>query len=212
MAEDRSVLVGIPLGYGGIPPETSESLIRACSGWAIKTRTGRTDLNRNYLCQAALDGEYEYIVMLDVDHMHPADTVERLYQRAQADKRRQVVAALCFSRQEPYKPLAWVERGDKCERIGAWERALVKVRWVGTGAILIATEALRQIGPPWFVYLYDEAAHAYPSEDIAFCEKCAKAGVTVWLDPTLSPPHLGRILVDEALYRAYERGRNGSRS
>uniref|UniRef100_A0A6M3KR51 Glycosyltransferase n=1 Tax=viral metagenome TaxID=1070528 RepID=A0A6M3KR51_9ZZZZ len=199
----HEVLVGIPLGYGGVPPETFESLARACSGWDLKTHTGRTELNRNYLCQMALDGNYEYIVMLDVDHMQPADVVSRLHQRVISDRSKQVVAALCFGRAEPYRPLAWIDTDDdKGKRLSDWGRDLVQVRWTGTGAIIIATDVLRKVTPPWFLYLYDDGHH-YPSEDIGFCEKCRVAGVAVWIDPTIIPPHLGRILVDEKVYRAY---------
>ena len=38
----------------------------------------RTDLARNAAAQACLNGEYTHLCMFDVDHVHPANIIERL--------------------------------------------------------------------------------------------------------------------------------------
>jgi hypothetical protein len=200
------ILVGLPLGGDGIPPACVQGLFRSCAGWPLRTNVGRTDINRNYLCQVALDEGYEAIAMLDTDMVHPADIVERLAQRMK-EAPRLVVAGLGFRRRIPYDPLAYLIQPDGSRRNipdQAWQTGkLVQVDYTGTGAIIIARKALETIKSPWFRYPYEDGAQHFPSEDMWFCEKCREARIGVYVDTGLISAHLGQAFVTGDTRRAY---------
>jgi len=204
------VLVGIPLGSGGVPAETFEALVNACRGYEVKTFIGRTELNRNRLCQYALEQGYDRLVMLDVDHKHPPDVVGRLVAHQVP-----VVAALAFRRMAPYDPMAYVKTGDTFEIVTEWTGGLMQVTWVASCAVCIETAVLKRVQWPWWHYPTkrkflegamrpptDRISAECPSEDIGFCENCRIAGVPVYCDTGLVTPHLTVLWADDNLYRA----------
>ena len=202
--------MGIPLGSGGVPAATFDALLAACRGYDVQTHTGRTELNRNWLCQYALEQQYDYLVMLDVDHAHPADIVGRLVGHGKP-----VVAALAFQRMPPYDAMAYRKNGKGFEIITSWTGSLVQITWVASCAICIETAALKRLQWPWWFYPINQcyvdgapppstdAMNAKcPTEDIGFCERCRNAGVAVYVDTGMITPHLTQVWADEALYRA----------
>lgn len=205
------VLVGIPLGAGGVPAQTFEHLLAATRGYDVKAHIGRTELNRNWLCQYAIEQGYDWLVMLDVDHAHPADIVDRLLRH-----RKPVVAALAFQRMPPYDAMAYTQRAEGgFDVIRDWGGGLQPVTWVASCAICIQTCALGAVTFPWWFYpikrkfvqgdtppTTDAMNSECPTEDIGFCENCRQAGIEVHVDTGTITPHLTHVWADEALYRA----------
>lgn len=206
--------MGIPLGSGGVPAETFEALLAACRGYDVKTMIGRTELNRNRLCQYALEQGYDKLVMLDVDHKHPADIVERL---ARHDKT--VVAALAFRRMPPYDPMAYRKEGDGFSIMVDWAGELKRVTWVASCAICIKTRVLGKLPFPWWFYPTkrkfldgappppsDQISAECPSEDMGFCENCRLHDVPVYVDTGTITPHMTVAWADDVLYKAMRDG------
>ena len=172
----------------------------------IKQDYTRTDLASNRFAMQLLASEFTHLLMLDLDHVHPPDIVQRLAQWVLSDPAHQVVGGLNYRRSEPYEPCAFIRQPDGA--LGApasWTPGLMKVDFLGTGSILIAREVFEKIEPPWFYNLYDDNkwTDQWPGEDIGFNEKCREAGIQMYLDTTTTSPHVSDRLIGEKTFWAY---------
>ena len=204
------VLLGVPLertvSYAsGVFPRFMEI---ASQGVAfVKQDYTRTDLARNRFAMKLLESEFTHLLMLDLDHVHPVDIVQRLARWPMMNPEIQVVGGLNYRRSEPYEPCCFI-RGETGELAApaTWTPGLMEVDYLGTGSILIAREVFEKIEPPWFYNIYDDEqrwADTWPGEDIGFNEKCKAAGVKMYVDTTTTSPHCGDRLIGDATFRAY---------
>lgn len=163
----------------------------------------RTDLTRSNIVKAFLEKATDpddVLVMLDNDHLHPYDIIERL---ARHPHEIGVVGALAFRRGQPHYPCFFVKDGLGQFSIPTeWEpNALLKGTIVGTGAVAIKRwvfDALEQAGMAWphFRYTYVPEGEVQPSEDIYFGECCEQVGVAHYCDTSIETPHLTVATVD----------------
>lgn len=179
----------------------------AQQGWPfMQVPYGRTDLVRNKMAQHLLASHFTHVVMLDVDHVHPENIVQRLMANFIKFPDLKVVSGLNFRRCEPYDPCMFV-RGDdgKFYPVAEWEKGgLIKVDALGTGSIAIAREVFEMIEPPWFYNDYRLAMDdVWPGEDMGFSVNCHKAGIDLFVDTTITSPHLIDAVVDEGAFRMY---------
>lgn len=167
----------------------------------------RVDVARNKFALHLLKTDYTHLVMLDLDHAHPANVVERLCARVrESDGEREVVAGLNFRRGQPFDPLAFVVRDERVYAVASWEPGeMIKVDRVGLGCVIVAREVFEQLpGPPWFWYDYSiSAADCWPTEDIAFSKLCRENGIDLWVDTSISSDHLINGRINETVFRAY---------
>lgn len=164
----------------------------------------RTDMARNSIVKMFMENSHDdndALIMLDCDHAHPVDIVERL---AAHDPERGVVGALYFRRGSPYDPLFFfVEEaplsppvdGGILRAPAEWEHGKTyECDVVATGAICIRRwvfDALKAAGIAWpyFRYVYPEP-HYQQTEDVYFGLRCKEAGVKHYCDTSLIIPHL----------------------
>jgi hypothetical protein len=169
----------------------------------------RTDDARNTACLALLKGaqnETDTLVMLDADHDHPPDIVERLTAHNVG-----VVGALYFRRTEPYDPMAFFRDKDGALSTPAeWDpdAGLVPCTVVGTAAIAIQAGVLRTLMEkglpwPWFRYVYNPAGEIQPTEDIYFGIACESVGISHHVDFSLITPHLTVSQVNQNTFERY---------
>ena len=202
------ILVGLPMGQGGCPPETFMNFIQlAYNGHRILKVEGRVDVNRNRLMFKSREEGYTHVLMLDIDHCHPPDIVKRLARWVIHDPTKLVVAGRNFRRSEPYDPQVYdINDEDKLSHILEWEGDLIQVKVVGASAMLIDLRVMDIIPAPWFWNDYSSAAEGrFPGEDIGFCKKCLEYGVKVWCDMTAVSPHRTVGLVGEEVFEAYRK-------
>lgn len=169
----------------------------------------RTDLARNRASMELLKGNFTHLLMMDIDHVHPADIIQRLARWVVKDpKKYQVVGGLNFRRSEPYDPCAYKIGQDGSMWTIAWEKEdeILEVDRLGTGSILIAREVLETIPPPWFVNDYSQAwRDAWPGEDIGFNKKCQESGIKMWVDLTVTSPHITPAIIDGNTWEVWKR-------
>lgn len=166
----------------------------------------RTDLARNKAAIELLKTDFTHLLMLDIDHIHPTNIVQRLARWVIKDpKEFQVVGGLNFRRSEPHDPCAYTfDESDQSMWAIEWDKdtTLMEVDRLGTGSMMISREVFEKIPPPWFVNDYSQAMRdAWPGEDIGFNRLCKKHGVKMWVDCTTTSPHIVPGLVDESSWR-----------
>ena len=182
--------------------------IAAQAPMIMKQDYTRTDLARNRFAIKLLESDYTHLLMLDIDHVHPRDIIQKLARWPLMDPDIQVVGGLNFRRSEPYEPCCFFKDPETgmVNAPGDWSPGLLKVDYIGTGSILIAREVFERIEPPWFQNVYGIEANwddEWPGEDIGFSEKCQRAGIAMYVDTTTTSPHVGDRLIGEKTFRAY---------
>jgi hypothetical protein len=206
-AEGVCVLVGVPL-------ERSLPSLVFASFWAIArggwplldVGYGRTDLNRNRFAEALLESNATHLLMLDLDHVHPPDVVERHARWALERPECLVIGGMHFRRGEPFDPLAFAYGPDGAlHPLADWPRGgLIEVHALGHGTLLVHRSVFEQLAPPWWGYDYGRASEGvYPTEDMYFCYLCREAGIRLWVDTTISSPHIIENLITEKSHRAW---------
>lgn len=164
----------------------------------IRLPYSRTDVARNKFATALLQSDYTHLLMLDIDHVHPEDIVQRLSRWVMTDPEKKVIGGLNFKRSYPHDPCCFMLRDDGIYLPAEWDAGLIKVDAIGTGSILIAREVFEQIEPPWFFNIYDQAwRDEWPGEDMGFSQRCREHGIDMWVDTTCTSPHITDRLIDE---------------
>lgn len=175
--------------------------------------TQRVDVARNNLVRSFLavtENDNDTLVMLDADHMHPADIISRLVAWNKG-----VVGALAFKRGAPYDP-CWFIRGSDglLHHPAEWDKdaKLIPCAIVGTGAIAIQRWVFKALdangrGWPYFQCTYPDVEdihkYTFPSEDMAFGLICEEAGIPHYVDATFDTPHLFHSVSDRVLWEQY---------
>jgi hypothetical protein len=206
---DIRVLVGIPMErtIGQLPFFGFIQIFT--QGWPLaRLEYTRNDIARCKFGEFLVNSNYTHLLMLDSDHVHPADIVPRLARwfRAYPDEV-QVLGGLNFRRGAPYDPCAFVDPGDgSFRRMAQWSPGAIEVDALGSGSMMIARsvfEALPQVpGKPWFGYDYSDLS-GWPGTDMWFSKRCHEAGIALWCDTTTTSPHVGDMMIDESNYRAW---------
>lgn len=173
----------------------------------LKAEYGRTDYARNMAANTLLNSDFTHILMLDADHVHPPDIIQRLAAHIIKRPEIQIVGGLNFKRAAPYDPCCFVKIPGEDDSYGfphEWDAGLIRVDLLGTGSILIAREVFETIDEPYFFYDYSKVDDGfYPSEDVAFSKKCDEAGIVMYVDTQTTSPHMMVAGVDEDTYRQY---------
>lgn len=165
------------------------------------------DVARNKAAQALRDSEFTHVLMLDTDHPHPANIVQKLARRVIEDPGRLVVAAMVFRRGEPYDPMVWVKKGENYYTVDDWERgSIFEVDMVATPAMLIHRSVFEKVKYPWFFYEYlpEYTDGMRPTEDVGFCKKVRAAGIKIYCDSNVITPHMRSGKVDQRTWETWK--------
>jgi len=165
-------------------------------------------IGRNKAGIQLLGTYFTHILMLDIDHIHPVDIVERLAKWVVAYPEIKIVGGLNYGRRPPYDPCIAIKKENKWLIPTAWEHGkLLKVDMLGTGSILIDKRVFEDITPPWFENDFSmwETGY-YAGEDTVFSRKCAEAGIEMFCDPDVCSPHIDYHTVTEDTWRSYFAG------
>lgn len=188
--------------YGDQYAEDAIEAICLRAGYKGYTRLGlpaaRVDIARNKLCAefyTLATSPDDVLVMLDYDHRHPLDAIEKLVAH-----NRPVVGALYFRRGPPHDPMVFFrDQYGVMTQPRTWEPRLYRCAAIGTGAIAIQKRVLEQLyqkyGRKVFQYRYTDTVD--PSEDLYFSGLCEQEGIEMWCDMSFVTPHLTVAVVDE---------------
>jgi GT2 family glycosyltransferase len=149
-------------------------------------------INRNALCQEAIDNDCEWLLMIDDDHRFSPDLLERLLAH-EAD----VVVPLCLKRQAPYLPVIYQETGDLWRVLTADQMPATGVHEVaaaGTGCMLIHRHVLEAIPKPWFE-MGRTSDGGLTGEDLEWSKKLRDHGFKILLDADTRIGHIAQVVV-----------------
>ncbi len=163
---------------------------------------GRTDAMRNYIATKFQEmtaddpNPDDTLVMLDNDHDHPHDVIERLVENDV-----QIVGALAFRRGEPYDPCFFIrsEDGAAYHAAAEYEKGLYKCDAVGHAAIAIKRSAMDRMAEsfPFWRYEYQDGTLHMPSEDMYFCKLAQRHNIPIYCDTRIVCPHLTHRWISE---------------
>jgi len=125
---------------------------------------------RNLLCHTAIKAGADRLLMIDDDICYKPDLLDILLA---ADK--DIVGGLCFNAKS--KPCFFVDdgAGNLIADPEPPRHGLKQGFAIGTGAMLIKTEVLREMAAPWFYYEKDDN-----TMDVKFCTDARRKGFEVW--------------------------------
>ena len=163
-----------------------------------------TPLARERICEGAIRDKWDYVFMFDSDMTMPSDTLERLYAH-NVD----IVAPLAFMRRPPHFPVIFCQRKMVENGKPYYSNSTVKnypknrlfeCDATGFGAVLIKTEVIKRMSPPYFM------STCGSGEDVLFCINAKnQAGAHVFVDTSIKLGHLASrtTLITEEVYENY---------
>ena len=166
---------------------------------------------RNKIVQKALDGNYDYVLMVDNDVVLPKDALINLlddpvdvclgyYAHRDTDNIYRGRTNVCRLKDPkhfnfPYHnyPLESEYTAEDLRELREGGRKKVQIHGGGMGCAFIRTEVFRKMEYPWYDWVnYADENRGMLSEDLFFCEKCKKANVPVYTDARVGCGHLLR--------------------
>ena len=156
-------------------------------------------LARERIAEIALEGDFDYVWMIDDDMICPMDTFENLVKH-----KVDIIAPLAFTRSSPHKPVLYnltkgwdKSRGENyyinMPVVNYPKNQLVRCDAVGFGSVLIDTKVLKGMQKPYFM------TTSGAGEDIHFCHKAGELGFKVYMDTNIKLGHLGypKVITEE---------------
>ena len=185
------ILVAIPT-FENILPDTFRSVYRACHKYA----NADFDFIKGYDCakarneimKKAIDGNYDYVLMVDSDVVIPENTLDCLLEHPV-----DICTGLYPRKNTKSHEIEAFKLGTKnytnrftFDEIQSVDR--FQVKGCGFGCVLINVNILEHMSYPYFKYvIYDNGSVL--SEDLYFCSQADRAGFSIWADPRVRCGH-----------------------
>lgn len=208
------VLVAVPT-FENIYPDTYKSIYALDKGEHEVTfdfvRGYDCATARNRIAQNALDGGFDYVLMVDNDVVLPQDALLNLlddakdvclgyYAHRDTDNRYKGRTCICKLKDGNGNayfnyPLESEYTATEMHEMADNEQTKVRIHGGGMGCALIRTEVFRRIRYPWYDWVnYANDHRGMLSEDLFFCEACRKAGIPIYTDVRVGCGHLFRYV------------------
>ena len=189
------ILLGIPT-YGTIKSKTALTLLDTINQnkdlefLPLFCHSGYIGENFNKIVRVAQDMLCSHIFFVEHDMVFPPDTIKRLLAH-DVD----AVGVLYNCRYLPLTKVNWFYGKDgEITKDAEIPAELFEAPVMATGCALVKTEVFSKIDKPYFPMEQDEEGNRYLTQDVGFSEKIIKAGMKVWIDPTVECKHLGDFL------------------
>ena len=158
---------------------------------------------RNVIAKHALDGEYDYVFMVDSDVVVPADTLAKFMQK---DTR---ICLGVYPRKNEYRKAELFSENSesftKANQYGFNEIKQLKtfygathflVKGGGLGCALIDVSVFKALEYPYFLYV-NYPNETYLSEDLYFCTKAREQGIDIWASTEVFCGHVKKQVLYE---------------
>lgn len=162
---------------------------------------------RNRIAQIAIDGNYDYVLMVDNDVVIPHDALSCFldnpkmvtlgyYAHRDNDNIYRGRTCICKLLNENGKayynyPLESEYTAKEIEELKNNEQYKVQIHGGGMGCAFINVECFRMIEYPWYDWV-NYKSRGMLSEDLYFCEQCKKRGIKIYTDTRVNCGHMLR--------------------
>ena len=202
------ILIGMPCGEN-IPVETVRCLLEIKKTHEISVMLFPGSLvytARNKIALAAVENRFDYLMFIDSDMTFRPDAIERLLEH---DK--DIVSGICFKRKPPYSPCIYSKIETKADGnapiadvVMDYEEGLIEIAGCGAALLLIKVEVLETLIKD-HMQLFEPLEGL--GEDLSFCYRATQSKYKIFCDTTVGAGHIGKIVITEATYKAF----NGER-
>ncbi len=180
----KKIMIGIPVASEFIKAKTAFSLVHAlknidCEYDLQIYMSGDIIGGRSGLVKRAIEGGNTHILFIDWDMFFAPGSIQQII-----DLNLDVVGAPYNMRKLPIESTA-VPLTEATTTIP------YKVKSLGAGFLLINLDVFKKIEHPFFNFGRSSDGEMVYGEDTWFANQCIKAGIDVWVDPTLQITHLG---------------------
>jgi glycosyltransferase involved in cell wall biosynthesis len=132
---------------------------------------------RNRCVELARENGADFLLFLDSDMVFPRTALQQLLAH-----KKDIVGATYPKRVAPHSVLGAALTDGRVEDDGA----LIEMRHMPTGCLLIDMKVFDAVAAPNFRFLVDPQTGAIIGEDYDFCDRARAAGFSVWCDSRLS--------------------------
>ena len=202
------ILIAVPT-FETITPDTFQSLwdmdkpcecdFRFVRGYDCATA-------RNRIADLAVEGGYDYVLMVDNDVTPPVDALTNLlsddvevtsgYYLRRHDLQTRTTCACRLADQDgkPYYNYSTESMypADELATLRRDGQTLVRVHGVGMGCALVRTDTFGLLPYPWFDWVNYADRHGVLSEDLYFCSALKRADIPVYVDTRVACGHMLR--------------------
>jgi len=210
------LMVGRPCGWQAEHPdvgtylsqlmlELSEEYPRDLEVVQVVQTGARIMVARNEIVKSFLDGDSQYLLMVDPDMQPDLEAGHRFFWTSlnflETAKNGIVGAPACSGPPHYNVNVFWVRWDGLIHHVtqnqASRMRGIERVAAVGTGVMLIPREIFSKLEPPWFEdeYLDQFSTRLKMSQDVAFSMKCNRAGVPVFVNWSCWAGHWKQHLV-----------------
>lgn len=164
---------------------------------------------RNKIVQEALDGGFDYVLMVDNDVVLPEDIIATMtdnikdvclgyYAHRDDDnvyRGRTSVCKLLMPNGQKYfdYPLESEYTAKEMTELRQFENYKVRIHGGGMGCAFINTDVFRTLRYPWYDWVnYDDGDRRMLSEDLYFCEECRHHQIPIYTDTRAACGHMLR--------------------
>lgn len=188
------ILIAVPT-YETICPETFKSIydLEKCNNEVSFEFVKGYDCPtaRNNIAQMAIDGDYNYVLMVDSDVVVPKETLTHML-----DPETNVVLGCCPRKNSTDGRIEIYRQGtfsftDFFTYDTLPDNKRIAVKGGGFACALIKVSVFKRLSFPWFKYVTYEDGSSL-SEDLYFCLQAAEAGFLVEADTRVRCGHLAR--------------------
>ena len=151
----------------------------------------RIDQIRNLIADFTQRNNFDYLFSVDSDIILPKDTLTKMLASG-----KQFISGVYLQRKDHAKIPELYRHHTNGGQINmhiseVQGDKLIEIAGCGFGCVLVATEILRNVGYPQFVY-HNTLDFKYTiSEDVDFCRKATEKGYKIYVDTSIKCTHLG---------------------
>ena len=209
--EDLRILIAVPT-FESIFPDTYQAIWDldkcGCTADFRYVRGYDCATARNHIVQTAIDGNYDYVLMVDNDTVLPKDALKNLLDepvdvclgyyahRGSSNEYsgRQNVCKYLNEMGFPWFNYPFESEFTAKELHELRDRGEKKIRihGGGMGCAFIKVDVFRNMEYPWYDWVNYEDRHGMLSEDLFFCEKCKMSQIPVYTDVRVGCGHIMR--------------------
>ena len=205
------ILIAVPT-FENVTPDTFKALWdmdKPCECDFETVRGHDCATARNKIAQLAIDGGYDYLMMVDSDVTPPKDALANLmshgkdcvsgfyvHRNAQNELTDSTCACKLFMRNGVRYfdyPLESEYTKEELAELRNRGEYLVEIHGGGMGCVLVKMEVFERLPYPWFDWVnYKNDHKGMLSEDLYFCENMRKGGIPRYVDTRVACGHLFR--------------------